>query len=198
MLDGVLIANELVEEAKRRGKETILFKVDFEKAYDSVNWNYLDEMMMCMGFCDQWRRWIAECLNSASVSVLVNGSPTKEFRIGRGLRQGDPLSPFLFLIAAEGLGMLMNKAATIGRFVGYEFGNQGVRLSQLQFADDTLIMGPSTMENVAVIKATLHLFELILGLKVNFHKSRLVGIKVSTVWVREAAKVLNCKVGVIP
>ncbi|MCI31617.1 RNA-directed DNA polymerase (Reverse transcriptase), partial [Trifolium medium] len=94
--------------------------------------------------------------------------------------------------------MLVNKAATIGRFVGYEFRNQGVRLSHLQFADDTLIMGPSTMENVAAIKATLHLFELISGLKVNFHKSRLVGIKVSTVWVREAARVLNCKVGVIP
>jgi hypothetical protein len=60
MLDGVLIANGLVEEAKKKGKETILFKVDFEKAYESVNWNYLDETMMCMGFCDQWRRWIAE------------------------------------------------------------------------------------------------------------------------------------------
>ncbi|MCH90051.1 LINE-1 reverse transcriptase like, partial [Trifolium medium] len=70
MLDGVLIANEMVEEAKRRGKETILFKVDFGKAYDSVNWNYLEEMMKCMGFCDQWRRWIAECLNSASVPVM--------------------------------------------------------------------------------------------------------------------------------
>jgi hypothetical protein len=171
-------------------------KLNFQSR--ELNWQYLQEMMQCMGFCDQWKRWIEECLISASVSVLVNGSPTKEFRVERGLRQGDPLSPFLFLIAAEGLGMLINKASEAGNFTGYAFGNHRERLSHLQFADDTLIIGPSTLENVAAIKAVLHLFELISGLKVNFHKSRLLGIKVSNSWVTEAAKFLNCKVGSLP
>lgn len=90
ILDGILIENELVDKAKKKGKKTMLFKVDFEKAFDSVNWNYLQEMMQFMGFCCKWRKWIEECLQSASISVLVNGSSTREFRVGRGLRQGDP------------------------------------------------------------------------------------------------------------
>ncbi|PNY01537.1 cysteine-rich receptor-like protein kinase [Trifolium pratense] len=91
-----------------------MFKVDFEKAYDSVDWEFLDFVMLKIGFHEKWRRWISECLKSASISVLVNGSPTKEFGMGRGLRQGDPMSLFLFLIAAEGFNLLMRKALELG------------------------------------------------------------------------------------
>lgn len=87
ILDG--IANEVVDNAKRRKREAVLFKVDFEKTCDSVSWEFLVFMMRQMGFYEIWRRWIRECLSTSSVSVLVNGSPTKEFKVGRGLRQGD-------------------------------------------------------------------------------------------------------------
>lgn len=123
ILDGILIANEIVDEARSRKKEVIMFKVDFEKAYDSVDWNFLDFVMLKMGFHDKWRRWIIECLKTSYVSVLVNGSPTKEVRMERGLRQGDPISPFLFLIVAEGFNMLMKKAVDNGKFNGYKFEN---------------------------------------------------------------------------
>lgn len=79
----------------------VLAKI-FEKAYDSVSWDFLRFVLEKMGFSFVWRKWISECLSSASVFVLVNGSPTKEFRMGRGHRQGDPLSPFLFLLVAGG------------------------------------------------------------------------------------------------
>jgi len=94
ILDGILIANEAVHEAKRLNKELLLFKVDFEKAYDSVDLQYLDVVMANMNFPTIWRKWILECVGSATTSLLVNGCPRDEFPIERGLRQGDPLSPF--------------------------------------------------------------------------------------------------------
>ncbi|XP_058732929.1 uncharacterized protein LOC131604511 [Vicia villosa] len=81
ILDGILIANELVDEAKRRKKELLMFKVDFEKVYDSVDSKFIDHVMGKMGFHDKWRRWIAECLKTSSALVLVNGSPIKEMRM---------------------------------------------------------------------------------------------------------------------
>jgi hypothetical protein len=79
ILDNILIANEVVDEARRLKKELLLFKVDFEKAYDSVDWGYLDAVMGKMGFPTLWRKWIRECVSTATASVLVNGSPTDVF-----------------------------------------------------------------------------------------------------------------------
>jgi hypothetical protein len=135
-------ANEVVDEARRSNKELMFFNVDFEKAYDSVDWGYLDEVMRKMSFPVLWRKWIRECVCTATASILVNGSPTEEFHLERGLRQGDPLSPFLFLLAVEGLNVLMEAVVAGNLFTGYIIGEQDpVTISHLQFADDTLLLG---------------------------------------------------------
>lgn len=120
ILDSIIILNEAIDEAKKARMERIFFKIDFAKAYAMIDWGYLDMIMDCFGFHAKWRKWMRECVTTASTSVLVNGSPIDDFCLERGLRQGDPLSPFLFLIAAEGLNILMKKATDCGSFIPAE------------------------------------------------------------------------------
>ena len=95
ILDGVLIANEVVNLWKKEKRKGVILKLDFEKAYDNINWNFLLSMMKNFGFPNKWIDWAKECITSASLSVLVNGSPAKEFPMMTVLRRGDTLSPFL-------------------------------------------------------------------------------------------------------
>jgi len=96
ILDSVLMVNEVVENLRRGGRSDMCLKVDFEKAYDSVRWEFLYDMLHRLGFYNRWIMWIQGCLKSATVFVLVNGCPTEEFKLSRGLRQGDPLATFVF------------------------------------------------------------------------------------------------------
>jgi len=200
ILDGILIANEVVDEPRRLNKELVLFKVDFENAYDFVDLKYLDLVMANMNFPRLWRKWISECVGTTTSSVLVNGSPTDKFPIERGLRQGDLFSPFLFLLAAEGFNVLM-KAVEVDEnlFVGYNVGRVGdvFSVTHLQFVDDTIIIGEKTWRNVRTMRAVLLLFEEVSGLKVNIHKSMLTGVNVPDSWLSEAALVMNCRRGTI-
>jgi hypothetical protein len=100
-----------------------LFKVDFEKAYDSVDLKYLDSVMVNMNFDSLWRKWISKCVGTTTASIIVNGSLTEEFLIERGLHQGDPPSPFLFLLAAEGFSVLMNAVVGANLFHGFGIGD---------------------------------------------------------------------------
>ncbi|GKV50170.1 hypothetical protein SLEP1_g56883 [Rubroshorea leprosula] len=86
LCEGVVTANEIIDKAKRKKKKSFVFKVDFEKAFDKVNWNFLDYMMVRLGFNEIWRKWIMECLQTSLLSVLVNGSPSKQFPVSRGLK----------------------------------------------------------------------------------------------------------------
>ena len=132
------------------------------------------------------------------VSVLVNGSPTEEFRPTRGLRQGDPLAPFLFLIVAEGLAGLLRKAVKEDLLSGIKVGRVELECCMLQFADDTLFMCEDSFSNVFTMKVILRVFELASGLKVNFYKSKLAGLQVDKNTIEIYARTLNCDIMQIP
>jgi hypothetical protein len=108
---------------------SLIFKADFQKAYDSISWNFLLYMMRRMGFSDRWRRWMATCVCAGSFSVLVNGSPTNLIHMPKGLRQGDPFAPFLFIIAVEGLKGLMDNVVDQGKFQPMEVGQEHVEIA---------------------------------------------------------------------
>ncbi|GJR70222.1 reverse transcriptase domain, reverse transcriptase zinc-binding domain protein [Tanacetum coccineum] len=138
ILDGVLIANETMEFLKKKKEKGLIFKVDFQKAFDNINWRFLINIMERMGFGEKWRKLVEICLKSSSMSILVNGSPTEEFGLKRGVRQGDPLSPFLFIIAAEGLNAIVKEAVSLDIFRGVKVGGNNVTVAHLQYADDTI------------------------------------------------------------
>lgn len=170
--------------------------MDFKKAYDSVDMGYLDMVMGRMCFSTLWLNWIKECVTMTTASMLVNGSPTDEFPLERSLRQGDPLSPFLFLLAAEGLNIMMKAMVESTIFSGYSIVSENpVVLSNLQFADDTLILGAKSWVNVRALWAVIVLFKDVSGLKVNFHKNLFVGVNISNSWLIEAASIFTCKMG---
>ncbi|XP_068486479.1 secreted RxLR effector protein 78-like [Phaseolus vulgaris] len=106
-MNSVLVANESIDDLKRKKIRGVFFKVDYEKAYNSVRWKFIYYMLKRLGFC---AKWIKDCLESSTISVLVNGSPKEEFEPQKGLRQGDPLAPFLFLIVAEELAGVVRQA----------------------------------------------------------------------------------------
>ncbi|GKD98316.1 RNA-directed DNA polymerase, eukaryota, partial [Tanacetum coccineum] len=91
ILDGLFIINEILARCKLKKQQAMIFKVDFAKAYDSVRWDYLDDVLISFGFGPKWRSWIRGSLSSGKASILVNGSPTTEFHLYRCLKQGDPV-----------------------------------------------------------------------------------------------------------
>nr|GFC18866.1 RNA-directed DNA polymerase, eukaryota [Tanacetum cinerariifolium] len=102
------------------GKQSFVLKVDYEKAYDYVRWDYLCDILRKFGFGNRWCGWIHECLRTSRGSVLVNGSPTEEFQFFKGLKQGDPRAPFLFILVMESLHISFTRVVEAGLFQGVE------------------------------------------------------------------------------
>jgi len=113
-----MIENEVVHGIRSKKDHEFLLKLDFHKAFDLILWEYIDSTMGYMGFGSHSRKLIFESLSTSKLAILINGSPSREFSMERGLRQGDTLSPFFFDIAVQGLTVLFNRASNSGYFKG--------------------------------------------------------------------------------
>ncbi|GJZ06780.1 RNA-directed DNA polymerase, eukaryota [Tanacetum coccineum] len=171
--------------------KAMIFKADFEKAFDSVRWDYLDGVLNNFGFGVKWRGWIQACLSSAMGSILVNGSPSSEFKFHKGLKQGDPLSPFLFILVMESLHISFNNILNSGLYKGIRI-DESLTLSHLFYADDAVFIGKWDKANVITIVNMLKCFYLASGLKINIQKSKIMGIGTSQEEVDVAANVIGC------
>nr|GEX73654.1 RNA-directed DNA polymerase, eukaryota, reverse transcriptase zinc-binding domain protein [Tanacetum cinerariifolium] len=198
VLDGPIILSEIIEWHKKRNKQLLIFKVDFEKAFDSISWKYLDHILDSLGFGYTWRSWIKSCISSSRASILVNGSLTSEFSINRGLRQGDPLSLFVFILVMEGLHNAFIKAVGNGLISGININNFNINISHLFFADDVIITTGWNARDLENIIRVIHVFYLASRLKINIHISNIYGIGVNEEEVYNMASSAGCIAGNIP
>ncbi|XP_013608522.1 PREDICTED: uncharacterized protein LOC106315336 [Brassica oleracea var. oleracea] len=146
-------------------------KLDIAKAFDRVEWKFIDAVMERMGFCQQWRRWIMLCITTVTYSVLINGEPTKIIKPSRGLRQGDPISPYLYIICTEGLSRLIKQNIHNQKIHGFKASKSGPAISHLLFADDSLLFCKATEEEGRNLSAILAMYQKASGQEVNYAKS---------------------------
>jgi len=170
----------------------VLLKLDFQKAYDTIDWSALELVMEEMRFGRKWRCWVMRCVTTASISVLFNGAPTKPFRMGRGLRQGGSLFPFLFIIMSEVLSRMLQNAANKGLFKGPSVGVDKIMLTHLQFADDTLMFCEADLHYLSLIKELLLSFQVFSGPAINYDKSALIVLGMDDKWAKSATDMLGC------
>ncbi|XP_058756592.1 uncharacterized protein LOC131629811 [Vicia villosa] len=149
-----------------------------------------------MGFGTKWLSWMEGCIFSSSMFVIINGSITKDFKVEKGLCQGDPLSPFLFVLATKVLTVLMRKAISNDDFRGFMI-NEEENVKMLQYADDTVILAEGDIANLWSMKEILRGFEMMSGLWVNFNKSNIYGVNVFEGFIEAAHTFLSCKLDML-
>jgi len=156
------------------GKKSFMaLKLDMSKAYDYVEWLFLEKILLKMGFQASWVSLIMECITMVSYSILVNGEPKAMIYLTRGIRQGDPLSPYLFLFCAEGLNGILKQAAYAREIQGFSIFGRGPKLTHFFFVDDCLLFCRLTLEECEKIQELLVVYNSASSQMVNKEKTTL-------------------------
>jgi hypothetical protein len=171
-----MVALEILHhmKCKTRGRVgEVALKIDISKAYDRVNWEYVKSMMRKLGFHEKWANWMGLCMESVRYHVQVNGEDVGLQSPGRGLRQGDPLSPYLFIICAEGLSILLKKLESRGEIHGIKVCRGAPILTHLLFADDCFLFCRAEEREAMTLLDALKKYEDASGQAINMQKSEI-------------------------
>ncbi|XP_042980139.1 uncharacterized protein LOC122310310 [Carya illinoinensis] len=172
--DNVMIAYEALHTMKTRQKGKVgsmALKLDMAKAYYRIEWSFLENIMRKMGFGERWIGLVMQCVSSVTYSVMVNEQSGRVIKPTRGIRQGDPISPYLFILCAEGLSNLINKAETRCEIQGVAIAKGGTRVSHLLFADDCVIFGRAKRDEWYKIHGLLDTYGKASGQQLNLQKT---------------------------
>jgi hypothetical protein len=172
--DNVLLAYEIthmMHKIKGGSDGLVAVKLDMSKAYDRVEWSFLEKIMEKMGFVEAWIKLVMNCVRSVSYWVKLNGNLEDPFIAERGIRQGDPLSPYLSILCVEGLSALLKSTEEDGSLQGIRLCTGAPKINHLFFADDSLIVMRANASNAAKLQQILALYERQSGQMINKDKS---------------------------
>eukprot|EP00253_Pinus_taeda_P003926 PITA_03926 len=139
ILDGLVVTQEMIHSLNQKKQRGMMMKLDLSKDYDRLSWKYLRAVLEACGFEKRWIEWVYSMISMAIFSILVNGIPTNTFNTTRGIRQGDPISPFLFIMAVEGLGRNLKRELREKRIKGLEPWGNNLKITHQQFVDDIIL-----------------------------------------------------------
>jgi mannosylglycoprotein endo-beta-mannosidase len=194
--DNFIYTQNLIKTLHRSKQSGIFLKLDIAKAFDSVRWDYLMEVLRQFGFGTRWRGWISSLLRTASTAILLNGVRGKWFKHYRGLRQGDPLSPMLFILAMEPLQRLLELSTADGLLSPFNSSLARLRISM--YADDAAVFVKPIREELHVVAEILELFGKVSGMVTNREKCTAYPIRCEDINLNEVMEGFPCKVQCFP
>jgi hypothetical protein len=168
--DAIGAAHECLHSIKQKNLKALVMKLDLKKAFDCIDWDFLRLILHAVGFGDNFSSWILACVTTANFAVLINGDPSTFFKSERGLRQGCPLSPYLFILIMEGLSILLSQSVSEQKISGIKVSNL-VKIVHLMFVDDVLLLSIADPEEWRIILEVLQKFCSVSGLSINASKS---------------------------
>ncbi|CAA7040352.1 unnamed protein product [Microthlaspi erraticum] len=191
ILDNVLITHENLHYLKNSGATihcSMAVKTDMTKAYDRLEWSFIVAVMERMGFHAKWINWIFQCISTVSYAFLVNGAAQGRVIPQRGIRQGDPLSPFIFILCGEVLSGLCKKAQSDGSLPGISVSRQSPKINHLLFADDTMFFTRTNQRSCETLHTILKEYEDASGQQVSLPKSSITFSKKTQPEIRARVK----------